>query len=313
MDEVAEVSDELMERYLEGEEISHEEIVHGAQERRHERHALPGHLRRRDEEPGHQPPARRARRGPAVAGQEGRLPRRRPRHRGRGRGRDDRVRVQDARRPVRGQDQPDARLPRRRSAPTRSCSTRRAHVKERMGQLLVPQGKEMEHTDELGAGRHRRGGEAEGDARGRRAGVEGRAGRDRAAEAARARHGVRDRAEAQGRRGQGLHGAAPAPGGGPDDRRPPRRPDRRADRRRADADPRRGDRRPDEGALRRRGERSSRRACPTARRSRAARRRTAATRSRRAAAASSATATSRSSRSRASRPGSSSRTRSRAA
>ena len=28
----------------------------------------------------------------------------------------------------------------------------RAHVKERMGQLLVPQGKEMEHTDELGAG-----------------------------------------------------------------------------------------------------------------------------------------------------------------
>jgi elongation factor G len=28
----------------------------------------------------------------------------------------------------------------------------RAHVKERMGQLLVPQGKEMEHADELGAG-----------------------------------------------------------------------------------------------------------------------------------------------------------------
>jgi len=28
----------------------------------------------------------------------------------------------------------------------------RAHVKERMGQLLVPQGKEMEHIDELGAG-----------------------------------------------------------------------------------------------------------------------------------------------------------------
>ena len=28
----------------------------------------------------------------------------------------------------------------------------RAHVKERMGQLLVPQGKEMDHADELGAG-----------------------------------------------------------------------------------------------------------------------------------------------------------------
>ena len=85
----------------------------GAQERRHERHPLPGHVRRRDQEPRHQPPARRARRGPAVAGQDGRLPRRRPRHRGRGRGRDDRVRVQDARRRLRGEDQPAARLPRR--------------------------------------------------------------------------------------------------------------------------------------------------------------------------------------------------------
>ena len=176
MDEVAEVSDELMERYLEGEEISHEEIVHALKNGVTNGTALPGHLRRRHEEPGDQPPARRARRGPAVAGQEGRLPRRRPRHRGRGRGRDDRVRVQDARRPV------------RRARSTCSASTtgvvRAGHAavqhaartsKERMGQLLVPQGKEMEHADELGAGRHRRGREAEGDARGRRARVDGRA------------------------------------------------------------------------------------------------------------------------------------------
>ena len=64
-------------------------------------------------------------------------------------------------------------------------------------------------------------------------------------------------------------------------------------------------------ALRRRGRRSSRRACPTRRRSAARPRRTGATRSRPAAAASSATATSRSSRSRAAT--SSSSTRSRAA
>ena len=60
--------------------------------------------------------------------------------------------------------------------------------------------------------------------------------------------GVRDRAEGQGRRGQGLHRAAPPAGGGPDDRPAPRPADRRADRRRALADPRRGDRRPDEVA-----------------------------------------------------------------
>ena len=50
----------------------------------------------------------------------------------------------------------------------------RAHVKERIGQLLVPQGKESEHADEFGPGRHRRGGQAQGDPRGRRAVLEGR-------------------------------------------------------------------------------------------------------------------------------------------
>ena len=69
MDEVAEDSDALMERYLEGEEISHDEIVARAQGRHRPRRPLPGHLRRRDAQPRHRPAARRDRRGPAVAGQ----------------------------------------------------------------------------------------------------------------------------------------------------------------------------------------------------------------------------------------------------
>ena len=67
MDEVAENSDELMERYLEGEEISHEELVTTLKKGVTEGASVPGHLRRRDQEPRHQPPARGARRGPALA------------------------------------------------------------------------------------------------------------------------------------------------------------------------------------------------------------------------------------------------------
>ena len=66
-------------------------------------------------------------------------------------------------------------------------------------------------------------------------------------------HGVRDRGEGQGRRGQGLHVAAPPAGGGPDDRPAPRHADRRPDRGRPLADPRRDRRRPPQGALRGRG------------------------------------------------------------
>ena len=76
MDEVAENSDALMERYLEGEEISHEEIVTALKDGIDRRHDLPGHLRRRDQEPRHQPAARRDRRGPALAGRSTARPRR---------------------------------------------------------------------------------------------------------------------------------------------------------------------------------------------------------------------------------------------
>ena len=76
-----------------------------------------------------------------------------------------RLRLQDARRPVRRPDQPLPRLPGRDDATTRRCSTRRAHDKERIGQLLVPQGKEIEPRRRVRPRRHRRGRQAQGDAR----------------------------------------------------------------------------------------------------------------------------------------------------
>ena len=45
---MAENSDELMERYLEGEEISHEEIVAALKKGVTEGASVPGHLRGRD-------------------------------------------------------------------------------------------------------------------------------------------------------------------------------------------------------------------------------------------------------------------------
>ena len=147
------------------------------------------------------------------------------------------------------------------------------------------------------AGRHRRGGQAQGDARGRLARRARPADPHAGDQAAGAGDGVPHRAEGQGRRGQGLHRAAPAAGGGPDDRPAPRRADGRADRRRPVADPRRGDRRPAEVALRRRGRADAAARALPGDDPRLARRRTAGTRSSPAAAASSATATSRSSRS----------------
>ena len=65
MDEVAENSEALMERYLEGEEISHDEIVTRARGRHRPRPHLPGDLRRRHDAPGRRPAARRDRRRPA--------------------------------------------------------------------------------------------------------------------------------------------------------------------------------------------------------------------------------------------------------
>ena len=174
MDEVAENSDELMERYLEGEEISHDEIVDDAEEGRHRGAPLPGHLRGRDQEP--RAPAGCSRRSSRT------FPRRRcaaPSRRS----------TRTARRSQIEPD-PDGELVAYVFKTTADPYTGRINLlrvysgvlrsdsqvlnatraeKERIGQLAVPQGKEHETVDELGAGRHRRRREAARDPRRRRA------------------------------------------------------------------------------------------------------------------------------------------------
>ena len=153
MDEVAENSDELMEHYLEGKEISHEEMVTALKDGRDERPAVPDHLRRGDartwRSTGCSTRSSRTCPSPVKAGavEAGDVtlepdPERRAR----------RVRVQDAGRPVRRAHQPVPRLPGHAHAGHARVINCRTHSKERIGQLLVPQGKEMGHADEFGPG-----------------------------------------------------------------------------------------------------------------------------------------------------------------
>ena len=74
MDEVAENSDELMERYLEGEEIDHDEIVTVLKQGVTEGKIFPVTCGVATKNLGTTPPARGAGRGPALAGDA------RPRH-----------------------------------------------------------------------------------------------------------------------------------------------------------------------------------------------------------------------------------------
>ena len=151
MDEVAEVSDELMERYLEGEEIKHEEIVQALKNGVTNGTLFPVtcgvatknlatnrlldalvedlpspvkmgafHAGDRDIEAEDE--------GEAIAFVFKTLA-------------DDFAGKINLMRVYHGVISPDSQL-----------FNTRAHVKERMGQLLVPQGKEMGHADELGAG-----------------------------------------------------------------------------------------------------------------------------------------------------------------
>ena len=183
--------------------------------------------------------------------------------------------------------------------------------KERIGQLGQPLGAQLKPAAELGAGdigavaklKETRAGDVLCERPG--------GGRLRPARPAQSGDGVRLRAEVEGGRGEGRGGGAPPHRGGPDPRRAPRRADRGADHRRPDPGPRRGDRRPDEAPLRGRD-----RAAPAARPlpgvdPPARARPTPATRSSRAGGASSPTAGSRSSRPRTA-SGSISSTRSRA-
>ena len=156
MDEVAENSDELMERYLEGQEISHDEIVSSLKDGVTAGTIFPvtcgvatknlGTDRLLDALVQDLPSP--ARKGATTArdgdGQRG-LDRA-----GRGR-RARRLRVQDAGRPVRRPHQPVQGLSGIVKHDSQLTNVR-AHTKERIGQLLVPQGKEMGHADEFGAG-----------------------------------------------------------------------------------------------------------------------------------------------------------------
>ena len=186
MDEVAEVSDELMERYLEGEEISHEETVNALKTGVTEGHLFPvtcgaatrnlGINRLLDAFVEDLPsPAKKGAvelDGTTLEPDEskemvafvfktladpyaGRL---------------------NLFRVYQGVLKHDSHV--------LNC---RAHVKERIGQLLVPQGKEHRARRRVRPGRHRRGRQAQGDPRRRRARRQGRGDPARAAADAAAR------------------------------------------------------------------------------------------------------------------------------
>ena len=169
MDEVAENSDELMERYLDGEEIDHEEIVARAQAGGHRRAGSspsPAGSRPATSAPAAcssalvedlPSPAMRG----AVAGARRRRRGDRDRaRRGRAAGR---LRLQDPRRPLHRADQPLPRLPRDARLRLAGRQRPRRHQKERIGQLGQPLGKDLTPVDRARRRRHRRGREAEGD------------------------------------------------------------------------------------------------------------------------------------------------------
>ena len=164
MDEVAENSEALMERYLEGEEISHEEIVTALEDGTDHGHIFPvtcgvattrlGADRLLDAIVDDLPsPVQHG--GARGRGDDARA--------GRGR-RDVRLRVQDPRRPVRRPHQPLPRLPGRDDA--RHARAEHAHPPQgahRAAARAARQGRRPRRR--VRAGRHRRGRQAQGDAR----------------------------------------------------------------------------------------------------------------------------------------------------
>ena len=153
MDEVAEVSDSLMERYLEGEEIAHEEIVAALKDGTNHGALFPVVCGVATRNLGDQPAARRDRRGPAVAGQA-----RRPGGRRRGHARA-RARTSELFAYVfKTRADPFAgrinlfRVYQGVMSHDSHVLNTRSHHKERVGQLLRFSGKETEHADEFGPG-----------------------------------------------------------------------------------------------------------------------------------------------------------------
>ena len=245
MDEVAENSDALMERYLEGEEISHEEIVAALKEGTNHGGIFPvtcgvatrnlGTNRLLDAIVEDLPsPVKHG--GLELAGDHARA------RRGRRRcsptssrrradpfaGRINLFRV------YQGTMRPDSHV-----------LNTRAHAQgAHRPAARVPRARRAAHADEFGPGDIGAVAKLKETHAGDWLADRDEPIADAGDRAARAGDGVRDRAQDQGRRGQGLHRAAPPAGGGPDDRPAPRPADRRADRRRPLAGARRGDRRP---------------------------------------------------------------------
>ena len=193
-----------MERYLDGEEISHDEIVQALEDGTDHGHIFPvtcgvatsrlGADRLLDAIVDDLPsPVQHG--GARGGGDDARA--------GRGR-RDVRLRLQDAGRPVRGPHQPLPRLPGRDDP--RHARAQHPHPPQGAHRAAAGAARQGRHPHRrVRAGRHRRGGQAQGDAGGRLAGRARPADPHADDRAAGAGDGLPHRAEGQGRRGQGLH------------------------------------------------------------------------------------------------------------
>ena len=128
----------------------------------------------------------------------------------------------------------------------------RDHSKERLGSLMILQGKDHEKSEGFGSGRPRRGRQAEGRADRRRARRRGARPRAAGARFPRAGDELRCHGEDEGRRGQGRPGDPSPRGGRPDAAAPARPADGRGPAFGDEPDPRRGRSRACEAAFRRR-------------------------------------------------------------
>ena len=225
MDEVSEVSDSLMERYLEGEEISHEEIVEALKEGTNHGRIFPVVCGVATRNLGHDAAARRDRRGPPLAGQA-----RRPAgRRGRARAAEDRELFAYV---FKTRADPFAgriNLMRVYQGVVRARQPGPQHprpVKERIGQLIVFDGKGRRTSSEFGPGDIG----AVAKLKETRAG-DWLAERDEPIEmppqqAARPVMAFAIEPKSKGDEDKVLHRPAAPAGGGPDDRPAPRPPDR---------------------------------------------------------------------------------------
>ena len=253
---VAEADDDLLAKYLEGEELDRGGADGGAAEGDRGGHRVPGVRRLGDEEHRRLEVPRRARRRLPVAGGRGAADRE-------GGGRRGGLKA-DAAAPLAAlvfktaADPFVGRLTYLRvvSGTLKGDShvwNANQNADERIGQLHRAEGQDAGPRAVAGGGRHRRGGEAGAHGHGRHAlheGARGDAAADRVPEAAVQRRGD---AEGQGGRRQARAVAAAHRGGGPDAGRAPRRDDGRDDHLRHGRDARRGGGGEDEAQVRRRG------------------------------------------------------------